>query len=374
MDFFQMFVSKHRHSCCMQYAIRWGVTSWLEKSTCYQHLFGWFRGMSLDRDLCIVFESAKRLFSDHLILSTIPKLTYESITPCILQHGMRCFAWRSYRWMIQKFWDAKCHVFVFQILVFWTLASIKWQGIQSFVKIIHCNANHLFAFCGLGIWSLTGSDLRFSNSGHLGLAGKGVEKRLGSRTVPVASQSSHQTDVRWNQQNTADFGPDGPSLDWGMMFEFWNAKNHHRHRVALQVRGNQDLGLTSSGSKAFYAGTEKHQKARKWSGHQATGFLSFIQPMFSGGSMPSILDVKSLDWWRMNMWQWFLRSEKTPCISCKHYWNFQTCIKSRHQKTNQIFCNCTVWSVLMQQSGSSNTSSLFRRTFRIKLQVAVNLR
>ena len=222
--------------------------------------------------------------------------------------------------------------------------------------------------------SLTGSDLRFSNSGHLGLAGKGVEKRLGSRTVPVASQSSHQTDVRWNQQNTADFGPDGPSLDWGMMFEFWNAKNHHRHRVASQVRGNQDLGLTSSGSKAFYAGTEKHQKARKWSGHQATGFLSFIQPMFSGGSMPSILDVKSLDWWRMNMWQWFLRSEKTPCISCKHYWNFQTCIKSRHQKTNQIFCNCTVWSVLMQQSGSSNTSSLFRRTFRIKLEVAVNLR
>lgn len=212
MDFFQMFVSKHRHSCCMQYAIRWGVTSWLEKSTCYQHLFGWFRGMSLDRDLCIVFESAKGLFSDHLILSTIPKLTYESITPCILQHGMRCFAWRSYRWMIQKFWDAKCHVFVSQILAFWTLASIKWQGIQSFVKIIHCNANHLFAFCGLGIWSLTGSDLRFSNSGHLGLAGKGVEKRLGSRTVPVASQSSHQTDVRWNQQNTADFGPDGRCL------------------------------------------------------------------------------------------------------------------------------------------------------------------
>ena len=31
------------------------------------------------------------------------------------------------------------------------------------------------------------------------------------------------------------------------------------------------------------------------------------------------------------------------------FWSHVACIKSRHQKTNQTFCNCTVWSVLMQQ-------------------------
>ena len=107
-------------------------------------------------------------------------------------------------------------------------------------------------------------------------------------------QTLGQTDLHWIEEDVWILKcKESSPTSCGFAGSWQSGSGSDEFRIESFLRGDRKA---PEGTKV------KCTVSGKTPGHQATGFLRFFA-MFSGGSMPSILDVKSLDWWRMNMWQ-----------------------------------------------------------------------